>query len=87
MCFTGAATYTDGTELPRSQLEQIARDLGLTPVRGVTKTGCDLLAAADPATTSGKAGKARRYGIPVVAVADLLHAHPGEQLRSWTGGD
>lgn len=75
VCFTGAATDpVHGGELPRSELELLARAIGLEPVRSVTKKGCDVLAAADPASLSGKAAKARGYGIPIVGVADLLAA-------------
>jgi DNA polymerase-3 subunit epsilon len=50
----------------------IARDLGLEPVAGVTRRGCDLVVAADAASSSGKARKARDYGIPVIDVAEFL---------------
>ncbi len=83
VCFTGSATYPDGSELRRADLERIAGGLGLVAVSGVTKNGCDVLAAADPCTGSGKADKARRYGIPVVAVGDLLTAAPGATLRAY----
>lgn len=80
VCFTGAATYPDGTELPRAKLKTIAGDLGLKPTKGVTKKGCDILIAADPASQSGKADKARKYDIPIVDVQDLLLAHPGSAV-------
>lgn len=77
VCFTGAATYPDATELPRDVLHQCAADLGLEPTNSVTKSACDLLVAADPSSQSGKAGKARRYGIPVAHVDDFLQAQLG----------
>ena len=80
VCFTGAATFPDGTELPRAKLNGIAADLGLEPTKNVTKKGCDLLVAADPSSQSGKAGKARGYGIPIVGVDDFLRAHPGSSV-------
>ena len=80
VCFTGAATYPDGTELPRAKLNTIATDLGLEPTKNVTKKGCDLLVAADPSSQSGKAGKARDYGIPIVGVDDFLRAQPGSSV-------
>lgn len=74
VCFTGTATYPDGSQLPRSVLESMARDQGLVPVKNVTKKKCDVLIASDPSSQSGKANKARQFGIPVVAVADYLIA-------------
>lgn len=49
----------------RSILEGELIDLGFTVGKGVTKKTA-LLIAADPYTQSGKAKKARQYGIPVV---------------------
>lgn len=39
-----------------------------------------LLVAADVSSQSGKAGKARRYGIPLVEVHDFLRARPGSTV-------
>lgn len=80
VCFTGAATYPDGSELPRTKLNVVAAGLGLEPTSSVTKSSCDLLVAADVSSQSGKAGKARKYGIPVVDVRDFLKAQPGSTL-------
>ncbi|MEO3813233.1 exonuclease domain-containing protein [Sphaerisporangium sp. B11E5] len=54
-------------EMPegRETWEQRARAAGYVPHAGVTKQ-VSLLVAADPDTLSGKARKARAYGIPVV---------------------
>ena len=38
----------------------------------VRKAGCDLLVAADPASTSGKATKARQWGITVIGISDFM---------------
>lgn len=84
VCFTGSATHHDGSELPRKKLKEIATRLGLQPVGSVTKSGCDLLVAADTASRSGKAGKARKYGIPVVDVHDFLPAQPGSAVPAIT---
>ncbi|TFD87958.1 DNA polymerase III subunit epsilon [Cryobacterium lactosi] len=54
----------------RSDLERELRDLGLVPWRAVTKK-VKLLVAADPDSLSGKARKARDYGIPIVDEATL----------------
>jgi DNA polymerase-3 subunit epsilon len=80
VCFTGTATYPDGSELPRAKLHQIAANLGLEPTNSVTKKHCDLLVAADPSSQSGKAAKARKYGIPNVDVHDLLLAQAGSTV-------
>ena len=80
VCFTGAATYSDGTDLRRSVLRQHAADLGLQVVANVTRVGCDLLIAADPSSQSGKAHRAREYGLPIASVRDFLIAQPGGSI-------
>jgi len=82
ICFTGSATYPDGSELNRSTLHDIAGDFGLEPVTSVTKKGTDVVVAADPASQSGKAAKARKYGIPIVAVPDFLKTSTGGRLNT-----
>jgi len=72
VCFTGAATV-GGEAFDRSALERMAAIAGLVPVRSVTKKNCDLLVAADIASNSGKARKARAYGIPLISVADFVN--------------
>lgn len=84
VCFTGAATYPDGSELPRKKLNEIAASLGLEPTSSVSKTGCDLLVAADTSSQSGKAGKARSYGIPLIDVHDFVKAQPGSAVPAIT---
>lgn len=71
VCFTGQAVYA-GVEMNRDSLEIIAAEKGLQPVSGVSKKNCDLLVAADPASTSGKAQKARQYGIPIMSIEDFM---------------
>ena len=71
VCFTGEAMVR-GRSIGRQVLERHAACAGLQPVRSVTKKGCDLLVTADPSSQSGKARTARRYSIPVMAVADFL---------------
>jgi DNA polymerase-3 subunit epsilon len=72
ICFTGAATDRAGRPIDRMRLESLAARIGCQPVDAVSKKGCDLLVAADPASLSGKAEKARQYGIPLMGVADFL---------------
>ena len=72
VCFTGDATDAEGNAIERETLERLAAQAGLQPVNSVTKKSCDLLVAADSASTSGKARKARDYEIPVIDVATFL---------------
>lgn len=64
----------------RADLVAHATSLGLEVQGGVTK-GTDLLIAADPDTNSGKAGKARRYGIPVVGAEQFATMQAGDTLE------
>jgi len=74
VCFTGDARTEAGFEISREFLEETAARYGLVPVSSVTKKGCGLLIAADPASQSGKAGKARNHGIPIGSVEGFLDA-------------
>ncbi|MCY4614144.1 MAG: exonuclease domain-containing protein [Nitrospira sp.] len=72
VCFTGNAVV-EGASVSRSSLEETAALIGMQPVGSVTKRGCDLLVAADSSSQSGKARKAREYGIPMMTVEDFLN--------------
>lgn len=72
ICFTGNA-IVEGASVPRSFLEETAALFGMQPVGSVTRRGCDLLVVADPSSQSGKARKAREFGIPVMTVVDFLN--------------
>jgi DNA polymerase-3 subunit epsilon len=72
VCFTGEAFGMSGTAIDRGDLEALAAKVGLHPVRGVTKKGCDLLVAADTSSMSGKAKKAKEWGIPVISVEKFI---------------
>ena len=75
VCFTGEASDPRSpTNVSRSRLRELAHRSGMIPVDSPTKKGCDLLVAADPASQSGKATKARRYGIPVISVTEFLQS-------------
>lgn len=66
-------TFTGQFDLPREEWERRAMAVGLS-VGGVTKKSV-LLVAANPDSMSGKARKAREYGIPIIgetAFARLL---------------
>lgn len=72
VCFTGSFII-DGTPTTKEDLARLAATAGLQPVGDVTKAGCDLLVASDPASASGKAKKARGWGIPVIGIAEFLN--------------
>jgi len=71
VCFTGKFTV-GGSEITKEQLAQISAAAGLQPIGSVSKSGCDLLVASDPTTSSGKAGNARKWGIPVMSIDEFL---------------
>ncbi|MDB9920722.1 hypothetical protein OAD85_03030 [Actinomycetota bacterium] len=70
-CLTDSGSV-GGQPMKRRDLEALAAARGLQPVASVTKKGCDLVIAADPASASGKAKKARDWGIPVISIEDFL---------------
>jgi len=72
VCFTGTARDESGAEITREFLESIAVSRGLEIVSSVTKTSCDLLVASDKSSMSGKAKKARDYGISVISVSEFM---------------
>lgn len=66
VCFTGELQCSvDGARLTRDRAEQLASTAGLQVMPSVTKR-LDILVVADPHTQSGKAKKARAYGIRVL---------------------
>lgn len=67
--------FTGQMNVDRGEWERRAVSLGLTVAPGGVTKRTRLLVAADPDSLSGKAGKARQYGIPIVtedAFASLL---------------
>ena len=72
ICFTGTARDENGKEITREFLESIAVTRGLEVVSSVTKSSCDLLVASDKSSMSGKAKKARDYGITVISVSEFM---------------
>lgn len=72
VCFTGTATNSLGNQIMRNELESMAAKIGLQPVGGVSKKGCDLVVAADVESMSGKAQKARDWGIQVISVEKFI---------------
>lgn len=69
VCFTGALTCThEGVSVTRELAQQLAEEAGMIVAPRVTKK-LDMLVVADPDSASGKAAKAREYGIRIVAEA------------------
>jgi DNA polymerase-3 subunit epsilon len=66
VCFTGElqCQYA-GQPISRELAEKLATSAGLVVMDSVTKK-CDLLVLADPCSQSGKAKKARQYGIRIM---------------------
>lgn len=71
ICFTGEAIF-DGRAVSRLEIEELAVRNGFLPVSSVTRD-CGLLVAGDPASMSGKAKQARRYGVPIMQVVEFLN--------------
>ncbi|WP_197373210.1 AAA family ATPase [Mycolicibacterium baixiangningiae] len=72
ICFTGTAQDSSGRVVERDEMERLASSAGLTPVKTVSKTRCDVLVTAEVGTQSGKARKAQEYGKPVFCADDFL---------------
>lgn len=72
VCFTGAILSSlNGTVITRALANELAQGAGLIVKNGVSKK-LDLLVVADPNTSSGKARKARSYGVRVIAERDFF---------------
>jgi DNA polymerase-3 subunit epsilon len=66
VCFTGECCCThNGATITREKAGELASQHGLTVAETVTKK-LDILVVADPHTESGKAKKARQYGIRIM---------------------
>ena len=78
--FTG-----DHPTYSRDELVDLAIRIGLVVQPGVNKA-TRIVVAADPASNSGKAGKARTYGIPIIAVDDLIVARVGDTVVGHGAG-
>lgn len=76
---------TGDMAMDRKEIEALLRARGLVPHSGVTKK-VKLLVAADPDSMSGKAKKARSYGIPVVGEDYLWEFVLGGDQRPGRGG-
>jgi len=69
ICFTGESMWS------KDELMEIAEDAGFVPVPSVTKKGCDVLVAADVATSSGKAKAARKWSVPILSADDFVECY------------
>ena len=73
VCFTGETSCTyQGKKISKSVAIELAESLGMTVAPGVSKK-VDLLVVADADTQSGKAKKARSYGIRLVKDRAFWH--------------
>ncbi len=71
VCFSGESNCVHGGQrITRELAERIAQDHGLVISRSLTRS-LDFLVVADVATQSGKAQRARKYGIPIVSDTDF----------------
>ena len=59
--------FTGALSVPRERWEELVEDVGLR--HGGVSKGTKVVVAADPDSLSGKAAKARHYGIPVITEA------------------
>lgn len=66
VCFTGELTCNHhGMPISRDLAQELAKKSGMIPAESVTKK-LDILVVADPHSSSGKAKKARDYGIRIL---------------------
>ncbi|WP_102141922.1 AAA family ATPase [Mycobacterium hubeiense] len=72
ICFTGTAQDASGQIVERDEMERLAAKAGLTPVKSVTKTRCEVLVTAEAGSQSGKARKAQEYGKPVFSADEFF---------------
>ena len=80
ICFTGTVRDAAGRLLPEGELMEVALAAGLTPVKTVTKTKCDVLVAAAIGSQSGKLRKAHEIGKPVFCADEFLAWLEAKQL-------
>ncbi len=67
ICVPGALNYIlDGQRVTREQMEEVAASYGMIVKKSVTKS-LNILVCADPNSMSGKAKKARDYGVRIIA--------------------
>jgi DNA polymerase-3 subunit epsilon len=73
VCFTGELRCSvNGRPATRDYAEAVASSAGMIIKQGVVKS-LDYLVVADPDSMSGKAEKARRYGVRIIAEPAFWH--------------
>lgn len=73
VCLTGTAPSNQlSSDRSKASLRIILDKIGLIEVDSVTKKNCDLVVAYNESSMSGKAKKAREYGIPVIGSEQFL---------------
>jgi DNA polymerase-3 subunit epsilon len=72
VCFTGTTYDSEGKQLTKEELAELAVQKGFVPVTSVTKKTCDLLVTADLSSMSGKTQLARKYEIKVISAEEFL---------------
>jgi DNA polymerase III subunit epsilon len=77
VCFTGQLQTPQGIPIDRTEVEALATRKGMIVQPGVTKR-LDFLVTSDPDSMSGKAQKARQYGVRIIA---------GPVFWNWVGTD
>jgi len=77
-----SVTFTgDDPMRPRPLLENHATQLGMTVGNNVTKE-TDVLVVYENDTSSGKATKARSYGLPIITTEQFANAGLGDQIEA-----
>lgn len=74
VCFTGFGRLDNGNVVDRAAQADLAKTHGFVVVDSITKAGPDLLVAGDGDSRSGKARKARQYGVPICEFNNFLRA-------------
>ncbi len=70
--FTGTAQDSAGRVVSKEEIEALAAARGLTPVKTVSKSRCEVLIAAEVGTQSIKARKAQEMGKPVFSAEEFF---------------
>jgi ATP-dependent DNA helicase PIF1 len=72
ICFTGTAQNATGRLVSKEEMMKMAEAAGLTPVKSVTKTRCEVLVCAEIGSQSGKAQRAQELGKPVFSADEFF---------------
>jgi len=72
VCFTGSYVDPNGEVVSKRDLEALAGRSGLTVVKAVTKSRCDVLVTAQIGSQSRKSQDAKKYNKAIVATGEFL---------------